>query len=287
MVTSVGATGAQNVIKALRAQRKYAVDLIGCDASPDNAGAYLVDQFHIIPMGGEPHFVTHLASLCQELQVDMLLPIMEDEILAIARHRDIFQRYFPVISDLRSIALCADKAATNELVTGIGVKCPRTFKDLSAATGSIVIKPRSGTGSNGIRFFDTPPMQEIAQLGDESVIQEFVKGQEYTVDCYVGIDKEFIACSPRKRLAVKGGLATKTLVVDHPTLVATSKRILEAIPIRGACNIQFIENESGECFFIEINPRFGGAYIASIEAGLNAPLFMLNEFYGDDIEFDG
>jgi carbamoyl-phosphate synthase large subunit len=288
LITSVGATGAQNVIKALRKQDTYPVQLIGCDVLAENAGAHLVDKFFTVPPGGDAAFIPALLSICDEVGIDMIIPIMEAELMSISKNGSVLAQFNPVVSDVPTLELCADKKAMYALVSGKGLRVPQSYDHADRIKGPLVVKPRNGTGSVGLEMFDCAPADLFERVENEHlIVQDRIEGQEYTVDCYVGYRTHFVACSPRKRLAIKGGLATKTLVVDHPGLVECCMDVLRVVPIRGACNIQFIEDDNGDLYFIEINPRFGGAYIASMEAGLNAPLFMLNELRGDAIEFKG
>ena len=47
------------------------------------------------------------------------------------------------------------------------------------------------------------------------------------------------------------------------------KKILSKFKIPGFCNVQFIKTKSGENYFIELNPRFGGFSISSSLSSIN------------------
>ena len=78
-----------------------------------------------------------------------------------------------------------------------------------------------------------------------------------------------------------------TVTVEHERLSEYAERVAVGLDIRGPANIQFIESADGEMWCTDINPRFGGAYIASVRAGLNSPVFLLDELAGESIAYNG
>jgi carbamoyl-phosphate synthase large subunit len=288
LITSIGATGAQNVIKALRKQSKYTVRIIGCDATENNPGKHFVDEFHLIPSGKDANYTHAVHTICVEEGVNLFIPIMEAELEAVSANMSLLAAFNPVVSSHNTILICNDKTECNARIRSLGIDCPETFPTKKSIRFPSIRKPKKGTGSTAITVLRTA--DDTAALPEQDTdffIQRFVSGTEYTVDCYSSSDNSFIACVPRQRLVTKGGLSTQTRTVDDPELIAICKKILQSIRIKGPCNIQFIKDEQGIYQFIELNPRFGGAYIASIEAGLNAPLFLLNEIHSDPIEYHG
>ncbi len=107
------------------------------------------------------------------------------------------------------------------------------------------------------------------------------------MDVYRAFRSDDVFAVPRVRLAVKGGLAVHTLTVEHPTVVSLACRITAALGVRGPANLQFIEDARGELWFLECNPRFGGATIASITAGLDGPGYLLREHFRQPLAFGG
>ncbi len=287
LITSVGSAGAQCVIKTLRKQKQYPVKIFGCDSDEYNAGKFLVDTFHKVPHASAVDFLSTLQGICKLENINLLIPIMDQEILAVAEHAKDFQPYHPIISPLKTVVLCLDKYACQQRVEKIpNIRCPQLFSSLQDATLPVIIKPRKGTGSKGMRVIRKKNSTQ-EKIDPGCIIQEFIDGMEYSVDAYVSANRNFIACIPRRRIEVKNGLAVKTLIVEHPILIESSTTILRALGIIGPANLQFIQDKQGTIYFLEINPRFGGAYIASVEAGLKSPLYLLNELRGDPIKYKG
>ena len=107
------------------------------------------------------------------------------------------------------------------------------------------------------------------------IIQPFVDGTEYTVDIFCDFDGNPIFITPRIRLAVRDGEIInniKTLVSEfHPC---------------GPITVQLIrEFHTGEDYYIEINPRFGGGAPLSMKAGANSARALLRLLSGEKLGF--
>ncbi len=290
LITSIGATGSQNVIKALRKQVKYPVNIIGCDASVNNAGKFFVDKFYKLPFANDTTYIPTILDICTKESVNLLIPIMEQELEVVAQNLIVLEKFNPVISELKIIEICNDKSVCNPFIKALGINVPKEYDKLSDVKSfPVIIKPKKGTGSTNIIVVnDATQLASLSVDAPRYIIQDFIKGKEFTVDCYTSLVQDFCECVPRERLITKGGLCTQTKTVNNKELIDCSRKINKALKIKGPSNIQFIIDENTNViYFIEINPRFGGAYIASIEAGLNAPLFLLNEINKDKIEYSG
>jgi carbamoyl-phosphate synthase large subunit len=286
LITSIGATGAQNVVKGLKKQTKYPVRIIGCDATALNAGAQLVDKFCKLPLATESFYLDSLLNTCKNEHINLLIPIMEPELEVVSTNISSFIQFSPSVAEYKTILSCNNKLECQKIVEELEIDCPPVFYDIHTIQYPAIVKQQKGTGSVGIKILDHKD-EAFNSIPEGYFIQKFIKGIEYTVDCFLSKDYKFFACVPRIRIATKGGLSTKTTTVHHQKLTEYAEKIVRSFKLKGPSNIQFIETENKEIYFIEINPRFGGAYIASIEAGLNTPLFLLNELLGDPIEYTG
>jgi carbamoyl-phosphate synthase large subunit len=84
----------------------------------------------------------------------------------------------------------------------------------------------------------------------------------------------FLAASPRIRVQVKSGQAYRAKTFRDAGLEAMARRITEALPIIGPCNMQCFLTDDGPRFF-EINARFGAGSVLSMQAGLNGPAALV------------
>ena len=116
-----------------------------------------------------------------------------------------------------------------------------------------------------------------------SFIQEFIKGQEYTIDGINDLQGKMIAASPRIRLETKGGLAVKSITANEPQMVRFTKKIVEGFKIEGSFNVQCFKKEK-KIRFTEVNSRFpSGGLPLAVKAGLNIPLIIIKLLLGKKI----
>lgn len=147
----------------------------------------------------------------------------------------------------------------------------------------VIIKPIEGANSKGIKvisFEEFLSLKENKEFVETYVAQKFVKGDEYSIDAYFNKDCKLVDCVPRKRLEIQGGEVNRSITVD-PNLFALrdlTKKIGERIGLRGPVCFQFIVNNLNIPYLMEINARFGGGVILSLEAGLDIIEYIKQEY---------
>lgn len=288
LVTSIGSTGAQGVIKSLRTQDIHRVELIGTDMAPDVAGRAMVDRFHQVPHASRDDvYRSRILEIVDSESIDAVIPIMDPEQLVLSAG-------WPSGIDCRLVgpghevlSLVTNKLRLYSYLDRHGFRTPEIYGEPGIFFPAF-LKPVVGTGSNQARRVDTRNQLETARndSGVELVVQEYIEGSEYSIDCYADLEGVFVGAVPRIRERVKGGLAVASTTVEAPFLVAEADRLLTCLGYRGPANVQVIERQ-GEYFFTDFNPRFGGAYTASIRAGLDGPRFLADELAGREIDYSG
>ncbi len=142
------------------------------------------------------------------------------------------------------------------------------------------IKPKKGSASkNSHKIFDKDYYKYIFNQINETkfIKQKFIKGIEYSVDAYVSKSGRFIGAVPRIRLKISDGEVTISKVVKDLEITELTKKILKKFNLIGPINLQFIRKNK-QLYILEINPRFGGGVIASIEAGFDIPKIMIMDY---------
>ena len=167
--------------------------------------------------------------------------------------------------------------------TGRGIEIPQPL-DKSSLTFPLFIKPFDGSLSA-----DTYLITKHEQLTEEQLnnprfmFMEYIDKKyydEYTVDMYYNKTHQVKCIVPRKRMLIRAGEINKGLTCKN-IVVPFLKDKLEYIPgAIGCLTLQLFLNRSTERIVaIEINPRFGGGYPLSYQAGANYPLWLINEYF--------
>jgi carbamoyl-phosphate synthase large subunit len=252
------------------------------------AGSAFCDAFHTVPLATDPDYIPVLLEICQREQVNVLIPIVDPELLAVAENRDKFSNIgvTAVISDAETVRICNDKYATFQFFRRHDIPFPETWlasevTDLETLPYPVFVKPRDGVSSRNAFCVDTPKeLEQAKNRVPNLVIQEFLEGEEYTTDIIADFAGRVFAVVPRQRLQTKAGISYKGRTCNDKRLINWGKHIGEALNIRGPANIQC--KVSGEKIaYFEVNPRFSGSLPLTIASGVNSPLWVLKLISGE------
>ncbi len=154
----------------------------------------------------------------------------------------------------------------------------RTFRSLRYP---LVAKPAFGSMSIGVAKIDSPE-QFPSFLADDTIVQSFAAGDEYTVSVFVNRQGKCLVSVPRLRIETRGGEVSKGRTVKSDELEGLASQIAERLPgAYGALNIQIIHDlKTGQLRVIEINPRFGGGDPLAWAAGADIPRLLIEDIAG-------
>ncbi|QOJ14401.1 MAG: ATP-grasp domain-containing protein [Planctomycetia bacterium] len=259
-------------------------------------GLHCADVAEIVPRADEPDYLDHLTALLQRTGGGLVLPTTDTDLGVISRGRDalIAAGGIPLIGPPEVIETCRDKLRTFEFLTRHGIDTPRTQtpEQLGALPQHgfpCFVKPRFGSASESAHRADDPTdLAYFLAKGRSPIVQEFVAGEEFTLDVYVGLSGEARCVVPRLRWQVRGGEVSKGVVVRDSAIMDAGMRVAKALGggLRGVVTLQCIRTADGAIRFIEINPRFGGGAPLAIAAGADFPLWLLQEHLGESPQID-
>ncbi len=182
---------------------------------PYAAGLYMVPAEHrvILLPGSHTAFAEATLEVCRRLRVDALIPTVDDELLPLARMRATFARDGIVLVLARESTLqaCLDKWELHQRcrasVRVPGCRLADEHLDPSAPTLPAIVKPRSGSGSRGVRL--VAHRDELARLPRDGtlLVQEYLPGPEWSIDVLADSGGAVLAAVPRARLKIDSGVA--------------------------------------------------------------------------------
>lgn len=291
LVTSAGSTHGVNVIRALQGQKELDVFLVAADANPLSAGLFMADAFHVVPRADDPNFVSHIAQLCEREGIGIIIPTFSFELEALAAGKnELAERGVAMaISPTHVFEATEDKRKADRRFRELGVLVPKIYSADEIEAGDVqfplIVKPVRASGSKGVVKVHSKRELDFHARREESVIvQEFVEGKEYTIDGLCDLEGKMVAASPRVRLEVWGGLATKSMTVGDEEMTRRAGEIAEGFGIVGPFNVQCIRRNDGQLSFIEINSRFpSGGLPLTVKAGFNIPLAVVKLLLGERI----
>ena len=284
LITGAGGPSAISVWKSLSAQHE--IHMADMDASA--AGLYLVGEERrmLVPRGDDPKLVSVLRMACQARGIDLLLPTVDVELEPLALARDDFESLGVAlpISPLECLRTCRDKHVLLARLRGI-VPIPECELLTEDAVGHVksfplFVKPRFGAGSRGTAKITSRQDLDALPRDGSLLLQEYLPGEEYSVDVYVRGDGRVIAAVPRERMKTDSGIAVTARTINIPELAESAARVAQEIGIRYVANVQFKRAADGIFKLLEVNPRFPGTLPLTAAAGVDIPKLMADEVAG-------
>ncbi|MFD8864847.1 ATP-grasp domain-containing protein [Streptomyces sp. NPDC059590] len=292
LVTGVGSTPGFDLARSLQ---QLGCKVLAADADPHAAGLLLPEvTAHVLPPAADAAYRAAVLRLCAKARPDAVLSTVERELpRLIALRRPLANLGVTTWLPTREAATaCGDKARFAAVLAKHRVPTPRTVlpDELdSAPDGLLVVKPRYGQGAKGVHVCRTREQARVlCELVPAPVVQEHVRGREFTADCLV--DRAGRASVIlRYRLLVKGGLAVVSRTFADPEAAKCVRAALTATGVTGACCVQgFIRDEEGpeQVVITEANARVGGGFPASVAAGADYVGQYLRGLFRQDVDHD-
>jgi carbamoyl-phosphate synthase large subunit len=264
--------------------------VLGVDVSADAPALHELDEARLICRIDDPRYIEHLLSLCSREHVDLLFPLIDTDLMKLAMSRSEFLRAGTnaVVCDSELIEVTADKYKTHNFFKSLGIDTPAVFEIDSNTEHDyrypLFMKPLDGSASKGIFKINSP--RELLFFKDyveRPILQEYIHGQEFTLDMLYDFDGTLRCIVPRRRIEVRSGEVSKSVIdMDQAVLEAGWQLGAQLRGARGVINVQCIRSAEGRVAFIEINPRFGGGTPLSLHAGADFPRWLLQMARGDD-----
>lgn len=285
--------------------------VIGTDMQLSAPALTVADVKEQVPAVYDDGYINCLLDICRRNEIRALISLNDLELPILARHRERFntEGTFLIVSSEEVVDTCFDKYHTAQFVESIGLLTPKTYISIQEAKWALkentlrfplVMKPRWGSGSIGIEFVNS--MEELddmysmlhrkvqksilatASQGEDTIlIQERIKGQEYGLDVMNDLRGNNRGVSVKKKLAMRAGETDKAQTVDNPAIRAIGHTLGERLHHIGNLDVDVFESD-GKYYVLELNPRFGGGFPFSYEAGVNFPKAIIEWLKGNETD---
>jgi len=264
--------------------------VISVDVDPLSAGLYVSDRHYLVPPSSNQNFMPIILEICKKEDIKLLIPTRDGELLLFAKNKKRFesQGTYVMVSNPEVIKRCNDKYKFYQFLTRNNIPTPKTYLssqvDLSSVHYPLLVKSRYGSGSKSVfKVENEKELKFFINYVPNSVIQEFVKGREYTVDLFSDFNGKVLTVVPRERIEIFCGESYKGKTVKDVKIIEYAKNLAEKLRTIGHITIQCIKKDD-QIKFIEVNPRFGGGAALGIIAGANTPLLLLRLVLGKRVK---
>lgn len=262
--------------------------------SQKNAPASFIADFQVqVPRVTDPKYINILKTTCEKYKIKLLIPLIDTELHLLAAHKRDFEAMGVtlLVSSIKTSEICFDKRETYKFFKKMGIQTPEILDAEKILTDPqaqypLIVKPYNGSSSIGVtQVKNAKELKFFKDYIPNAIIQEFVVGQEYTLDILVDFKGEVRSVVPRLRIETRAGEISKGMTVKNPAIIAAGKKVVESLPgALGCITIQCFLLPNGDIKFIEINPRFGGGFPLSFQAGANFPRWIIEMMLGKEPE---
>lgn len=270
LVTGIGGPAGISATNYLKSQGYH---VIGTDMRTVSSN---VDHFIEVPAAGEASFIPAILKIIRDYEVSLLIPTVSEELPVVAKELDSFAPYpcRVVIAPYAAVDIANDKLKTAVFLDQHGVSVPRTLAgdtahaSVLASIGlPLIAKPRISRGGRGVKLHTSP--QTLAEEQRSNIVyQEFISGEEYDVNLFVGQQGEMRSCVVLHKTQLRDGVVGNALAVERVQaggVAEVARRAVAALGLTGPADIDIRVDSSGTPRLLEINARLGANVLSAKE----------------------
>ena len=286
--------------------------IIATDMQKSAPALQMADVKIIVPTVYAPDYIEQVFNICQTYHVNVLISLNDLELPILAGQKKKFERIGTkiIVSDPNVIDIAFDKYKTALWIESIGLIAPKTYINIEDAKKALknaeiafplILKPRWGSGSIGIEtVYDIEELDLVYRLllkkikrtilstvsvGNEYIlIQERLTGKEFGLDVMNDLKGNNIAVSVKQKLSMRAGETDKAITIDMPDIRQIGHKIGQCLKHIGNLDVDIMQRANGDHCILELNPRFGGGFPFSYEAGVNLPKAIIEWVKGNEID---
>ncbi|MGO4184041.1 ATP-grasp domain-containing protein [Paenibacillus sp. MCAF9] len=266
--------------------------IVTADVKTTAPTAFMSDRHVLVPRVVEQHYLETLLAICVDENIHLLIPLIDSELVLLAANRSLFEEIGVKLllssSELNEITF--DKEKTYRFFSENDIRTPKVYSEDEIHEKNyqfpLMIKPRNGSSSQGVtKIKNEKELHFFKEYIPNAMIQEFVTGEEYTIDVMVDFFGNIKTIVPRLRLETRAGEVSKGITMKNQDVINAAEHVVRALPGPVGCiTLQCFKQANGEITFIEINPRFGGGVPLAIEAGADFPLWTIRLGRGETLD---
>lgn len=317
LVTAAGNQYMLGMAECLHDNGERKIRIIGVDMNEDVTVLQMMDAVYKTSRATSPTYIDELLEICKKEKVDIIMPIMSAELVALVENKARFEEIGTKvsISNKHSIEICNNKYNLYSFMREIGLETPKftritSFKDFDDAVKlvgypekGVCIKATELSGSRGIRIIDPTKSRYDILFGEkpnsfftsyeelkeilsghedlpELMIMEYLPGEEFSVDLVADNGKILYMCA-RQSNSILASIPQTATTFHEPKAYKICEAIVKALEFDGNADFDFKYDENGEPVLMEINPRLAATMAIFKHAGMNLPYLRIKQLLGE------
>lgn len=267
-------------------------NIVAGDCSTTAPAVYFADKKVILPSISEGNYIDEIINICKTEDISLVVPTIDTDLLLLSKERVKIEEESGakvLISSNEVITICRDKIKTQKFLEENGFKIPKMYSNEELKSEKLkfplFIKPKSGSSS--INTFKVNNLEDLTlykSIIKDPIVQDFVEGNEYTVDVFLDFNGKAISVVPRLRMATRSGEISKGKIIKDSLIIENIKKLIEVLKPIGHITVQLMRTSKG-IEYIEINPRFGGGAPMSIQSGADSCENLYRLLMGEKLNY--
>ncbi len=300
------------LLKYFRENMQVGDKIVATDMQLSAPALQIADIKLHVPAVYSNDYIDITLGICKEYNIDVLISLNDLELPILANNKGRFEEIGVqvIVSDPKVIEIAFDKYKTYQWVASLGLKSPKTYLRLEDVNEAIekgkisfplILKPRWGSGSIGVEIVNDQEelvlaykllnrkikntiLAVVSKSNNSILVQEMLLGDEFGLDVINDLNSNFVSVSVKRKLAMRAGETDKALTVDLPELRDIGVMIGSNLGHVGNLDVDIIQRSNGDYCILDFNPRFGGGFPFSYEAGVNLPKAIIEWVKGNQID---
>ncbi|MFD3157505.1 ATP-grasp domain-containing protein [Haloimpatiens sp. FM7330] len=279
LITNIGRRG--YLVDFLRNTSNFIGNIYVSDCDYTASGLYSkCDEYFILPRptNDEGLYVKKLMNICLLKKIKIIIPVIDPEIYILSKYKEKFRKkgILIIVSSRDVLEICYNKLFMNEFLLKNNFNVIKTFNNIKTFQTAlekeqinfpVFIKPIYGSGStNSFKVDDFKKLKAL--FCDGMIIQEYIEGTEYGVDIFNNLQHTPVRIVIKEKISMRSGETDKSRTIFNKNIFDVTKKLAEILKHFGPLDCDVIETKKN-IYVLDINPRLGGGYPATHEAGIN------------------
>ena len=267
------------------------------------------DGSYLVPKINEPDYIPTLLDLCEELQIDVVMPISSIDLDIMSENKKLFEDKGIHVSvlDKDKLSVTNNKLRLHELygkympkeVVAKSADEAKSFID--SVGGKVCCKLSNLCGGKGFAVLDNEKACDIElfhRFGkkhyittdilckvvenkrNDVILQEYHEGLDYTVSVLADKGKVVFQCGYVGYLLEFGSIMYGE-IKQNDNAMSIVEEIVRDLELDGNLGFDFILKEDGSVVLLERNPRFNASLPFVAKAGCNMPYYRCKQLIGE------
>ncbi|MFC4322626.1 ATP-grasp domain-containing protein [Litchfieldia salsa] len=269
-------------------------NIVAGDCSDTAPALYFADRTYKLPrIIIERNYIDAIIDACNQENISLIVPTIDTDLLLLAENKSIIEEKTNakvLISNYEVVEVCRDKINTQKFLEENSFGIPKMYTDEEIENGDLqfplFIKPKSGSSSiNTFKVNNISELNIYKDIVKDPIIQDFMEGEEFTVDVFLDFDSNIISIVPRLRIATRSGEISKGKIIRDREIIDDVTKLMKVFKPIGHITVQLMKTNKG-IEYIEINPRFGGGAPMSIMSGADSCENLFRLLMGEKLEYN-